>query len=774
MKNEQHENTNKVIVDSFNVEFGYELISVLPYAYWHYINGTLESTKSGAGSESLYYFSPKHETYNENRSWDNMTQFRKSGLPNVYIHQSKLNTEKFLIPPFKDIYKNNIYKYEKPIICICNRYNKEWGEDPINYFSLDCLDNMFNLLKKDYQIIYWATNIPEQLHDGVKPLELGDYNHVKKYHKEVLIFQDLVVDNDWNKTQLMIFANCEKFITMNGGYSILASYFGGTNIIYSKKCQEIKVNSFNLWYHEFNKSRIVHVDNYEGLMDSIDDIYKKKNPTINILVRTSNRPLAFDICINSILNQTYKNINIIVSYDDEQTFKYIKKYPIHAIKCNKVDSDSIPTINNIEYGAKAPYNLYLNTMMEYVTDGWITYQDDDDCYCDLSAIQSMVNNIVDDDSFILWRTYSSQKIVPSDRNFGIFPVNCDIGGNSYLFHAKHKDYAIWEEYRKGNYRVAKKLYSVLNPIWINKLYCRTQENKTGNGLCIDNLEGIVDIPKIDSFNTQTSSEVIKITQRSTNICNLSVGIVYSGRLPLLLDQIISSIKTNTSFLKRPVELIIINNSNDTLNITNDFFQKINIISGIDNNFARSTLSELLANNYNKIIEQSTGNIIYLIEDDMLPEKDCFRNMLYHLLQYDKAAPCLVGSVYYSRHIPERIVGGFFKDKPEWIYTYSISNKPITVDFTGTGCCLFWKNNAPKFKDSTSFGIKSHDWAFCEDIKNAGGDVYILPNALCRHYQTETDYLLYEPQKRKEPLKRIKNGSKQSFFDIMLPRHKVHR
>ncbi|CAI5501440.1 unnamed protein product [Closterium sp. Naga37s-1] len=46
----------------FQGEFGYELIAVLPFAYWHHLNGSLRSTTScGRHSlASLYYFSPNH------------------------------------------------------------------------------------------------------------------------------------------------------------------------------------------------------------------------------------------------------------------------------------------------------------------------------------------------------------------------------------------------------------------------------------------------------------------------------------------------------------------------------------------------------------------------------------------------------------------------------------------------------------------------------------------------------------------------------------------
>jgi hypothetical protein len=44
---------------------------------------------------------------------------------------------------------------------------------------------------------------------------------------------------------------------------------------------------------------------------------------INILIRTNFRPTAFARCIKSVKDQTYKNIRIIVSYDNHNALKYI-------------------------------------------------------------------------------------------------------------------------------------------------------------------------------------------------------------------------------------------------------------------------------------------------------------------------------------------------------------------------------------------------------------------------------------------------------------------
>jgi len=56
-----------------------------------------------------------------------------------------------------------------------------------------------------------------------------------------------------------------------------------------------------------------------------------KNPLINILVRTSNRPNFFAKCYQSIREQTYKNIRLIVSYDDEFTKEYTSGYETDSL-----------------------------------------------------------------------------------------------------------------------------------------------------------------------------------------------------------------------------------------------------------------------------------------------------------------------------------------------------------------------------------------------------------------------------------------------------------
>jgi hypothetical protein len=142
----------------------------------------------------------------------------------------------FLAPPLKQQYKNNRFKFEKETVIICNRHNIEWGKKPINYFSLDMLRKLFDLLQDKYQIIYINIEGLPELYDNAPPISMGDYDLISEYPK-VINIHELHNDNKditFNTLQLMLFANCQKYITMNGGHAVLTSYFGGENIIYSR------------------------------------------------------------------------------------------------------------------------------------------------------------------------------------------------------------------------------------------------------------------------------------------------------------------------------------------------------------------------------------------------------------------------------------------------------------------------------------------------------------------------------------------------------------
>lgn len=473
------------IIDSFNIEFGYELISILPYAYWLHKNDKLLGTKSGNDTAPFYFFSPNHTEDSSERNWENMKKAWAANYPNINIHRPTLDETMFSPPPLKERYRNKRFLFDKPIVCICNRVNIEWGRDVINYFDTDLLAQLITMLS-DYHVVYFNIDGRPELYDGVRPVEIGDFDLVRSLGATVI--HDLHYDNQdisFNELQLMVMANCERFITMNGGYSIMASYMGGENIIYAKECREITpiVNSFARWYHKLGGSTILHVANYESLVNAVSTKFVHKKPLINVLIRTSGRPNFFRRCAQSIESQTHNNIQMIVSTDDNESANYIIPYRAINVDASGIErgTKQIRPSGN-EFGTYFPFNKYFDEMHKFIRSGWVMYLDDDDKFVSNDSLEKIAGSMRSINTMVLWRVNICGKIHPSDNNFGSQPVARDISGIGFMFHSSHLNHAEWGEWKLGDFRVASKLYDILDPIWIDEvLTCSQQPDRAGMG-----------------------------------------------------------------------------------------------------------------------------------------------------------------------------------------------------------------------------------------------------------------------------------------------------
>lgn len=461
----------KMVVNSHNIEFGYELLSAVPYAYELYLKGELTETISGSGSEPLYYFSPKHTINTEPRSWFNTEKARRSGLPYTFIHRYERPTLQF--PPYKEHFANSEYKWQKPTLCICNRYNVEWSARPINFFDEEILDWLFKNLKKHYEIVYFAVDLPEELQDNAHSMQLDDIAICEKH--DIAVFQH-IKGNSWNESMLKVFANCEHYITMNGGYSIMASLFGGTNIIYSKKgdpqTKELTYNSFVRWYPNHNNQRTVEVNTYDELKAKVKAIYIDKLPTANIIVRTSKRPHSFAACMKSIAIQDYPNINVIVTTDEESGVKYTRDYKVRHIHIDKNAIELKEKPNSEEYGIQFIFNEYINIAQRLV-NGFILLLDDDDMFNCNNAV-SIIMKYAQKDKLAIWRTdFNDGRIIPNG-NFGREIKLFDVTGIGICYHTNHVNLTDWSQWKRADYRTARNLGDKLGVIWIDAILTRLQ------------------------------------------------------------------------------------------------------------------------------------------------------------------------------------------------------------------------------------------------------------------------------------------------------------
>lgn len=103
---------------------------------------------------------------------------------------------------------------------------------------------------------------------------------------------------------------------------------------------------------------------------------------INILIRTSYRPVLFQRCLDSIKSQTHKSIRIIVSYDDDRALEYI---PEGVDKIRVYKDASIPFW----------YDNYCNDLKKHVNSGFFMFLDDDDELASVKSIEIISKHLKD-------------------------------------------------------------------------------------------------------------------------------------------------------------------------------------------------------------------------------------------------------------------------------------------------------------------------------------------------------------------------------------------
>ena len=248
-----------MLINSGNIEFGNELFAVLPYAYYQYKQGRLDATMSSAGSEAFYYFSPHHAISTWPRHWHNI---KKSKVPNVHVNDFT-GTGEWYPPPYKAKYMNNEFVYDKPIYVVSNKYNKEWNGDPVNYLDLDVLYEIFDRLR--FYTVFYNRILPDRLCDDQERLDLYEHKMIRTFFPWVRFVHE--IPGDYNTNQLKLYANCERFVSVQGGNSILASYFGGRNVIYAVKGNEL--NGFYDRLHLLSGCDVKHVMSYDDLLESL-------------------------------------------------------------------------------------------------------------------------------------------------------------------------------------------------------------------------------------------------------------------------------------------------------------------------------------------------------------------------------------------------------------------------------------------------------------------------------------------------------------------------
>jgi hypothetical protein len=143
---------------------------------------------------------------------------------------------------------------------------------PYNFYNKQILEAIIEYLLPNYQIVY---NRMVHSTEEAKIKSLGEKEMIRSKYKDVIILEDLLEKHNISKNllQLKIFSNCDNFISVQGGNSILASYFSKHNIIYAITGRELEHNDFQNWYHKLGGSKIYDKSSYDDVFTEIKNIY---------------------------------------------------------------------------------------------------------------------------------------------------------------------------------------------------------------------------------------------------------------------------------------------------------------------------------------------------------------------------------------------------------------------------------------------------------------------------------------------------------------------
>jgi hypothetical protein len=147
---------------------------------------------------------------------------------------------------------------------------------------------------------------------------------------------------------------------------------------------------------------------------------------INILVRTSYRPKSFKILLDSIQNQTFKNIRIIIGYDDDRALSYIPK-EIESIRLHK------------DLSKPFFYDNYCNVLKNLVKEGWFVFIDDDDILLDNTSLERLNKELKGKDG-IICQFSRGGRLKPSNEQIKNHEIRrSKIGMPCLILHQSHKN-----------------------------------------------------------------------------------------------------------------------------------------------------------------------------------------------------------------------------------------------------------------------------------------------------------------------------------------------
>lgn len=236
---------------------------------------------------------------------------------------------------------------------------------------------------------------------------------------------------------------------------------------------EGRIASQEMLDHRIKKNDKI-IEKRNKLLDEYE--FKENEHLINILIRTSKRPNAFKLNIESICEQNYSKINLLISYDNKETYNYIN----NTLNDKNLNYKLFEVHKTSDYYS---YNDYCNTLLQNVNDGYIMFLDDDDKLLHNNALK-YINEHLQEDRFLAWEYLRPDKIIGPKKG-DIKKGNITSCG--FCYHSKYKSH--WPTKIGADFEFVKNLVND-NPLQlgkINKVLTSAINFKTiyGEGKCLD-------------------------------------------------------------------------------------------------------------------------------------------------------------------------------------------------------------------------------------------------------------------------------------------------
>lgn len=193
---------------------------------------------------------------------------------------------------------------------------------------------------------------------------------------------------------------------------------------------------------------------------------------VTVITRTSNRPIGFEKCHQSVRNQTYQNMRHLVSYDDEKDYEeYLKNYEDADLYfIDKKKFENYNDIPNPRTGPKFIYNLYFNDLFKEVTEGWVLILDDDDRLAHDNVIAQAMEKATYPTDMLLWQMqYPNGMKLPASMDFNKQPRLGRIGSPCIMVHSSIAKSIKWDGWKCGDFRYIHKCWkSTERKIWFKE------------------------------------------------------------------------------------------------------------------------------------------------------------------------------------------------------------------------------------------------------------------------------------------------------------------